>query len=107
MVQIVHKAQKICRISIFFASSYSTLIILIFFTNNRAETNIKPWRGVLKDIKEGNRRTKWKDRIPYAYWKGNPYVASTRKNLLKCNVTSKNDWNTRLYVQVFYFINSA
>ncbi|XP_061373552.1 uncharacterized protein LOC133315888 [Gastrolobium bilobum] len=64
-----------------------------------AETNIKPWRGILKDIKEGNKRTKWKDRVPYAYWKGNPYVAPTRKNLLKCNVTAKNDWNIRLYTQ--------
>ncbi|XP_004510812.1 uncharacterized protein [Cicer arietinum] len=64
-----------------------------------AETNIKPWKEVLKDIKEGNKRTKWKDRVPYAYWKGNPKVAATRKNLMKCNVTSKNDWNTRLYVQ--------
>ncbi|KAJ1381307.1 Lipopolysaccharide-modifying protein, partial [Sesbania bispinosa] len=64
-----------------------------------AETNIKPWRDVLKDIKEGKKRTRWKDRVPYAYWKGNPLVASTRKNLMKCNVTSKNDWNTRLYVQ--------
>ncbi|KAK7292645.1 hypothetical protein RJT34_15496 [Clitoria ternatea] len=64
-----------------------------------AEINIKPWREVLKDIKEGNKKTKWKDRVPYAYWKGNPNVASTRKNLLRCNVTEKNDWNTRLYIQ--------
>ncbi|KAL5062022.1 hypothetical protein RYX36_023759 [Vicia faba] len=64
-----------------------------------AEINIKPWKDTLKDIKEGNKRTKWKDRVPYAYWKGNPYVAQTRKNLLKCNVTSQKDWNTRLYIQ--------
>lgn len=64
-----------------------------------AETNIKPWRNVLKDIKEGNRRTKWKDRVPLAYWRGNPHVAPTRGDLLKCNVSDKADWNTRLYLQ--------
>ncbi|KAL5796196.1 hypothetical protein ACOSQ2_001016 [Xanthoceras sorbifolium] len=61
-----------------------------------AETNIRPWEGILKDIKEGNSKTKWKDRIPYAYWKGNPYVSSTRSKLIKCN---SSQWNTRLYVQ--------
>ncbi|CAJ2657799.1 unnamed protein product [Trifolium pratense] len=64
-----------------------------------AETNIKPWKETLKDIKEGNKKSNWKDRVPYAYWKGNPHVASTRQNLLQCNVTSKNEWNTRLYIQ--------
>ncbi|CAN6711095.1 unnamed protein product [Malus baccata var. baccata] len=64
-----------------------------------AEINIKPWRSLLPSIKEGNKRTKWKDRIPHAYWKGNPHVAPTRKDLLKCNVSEKNDWNTRLYIQ--------
>ncbi|XP_062086945.1 uncharacterized protein LOC133793660 [Humulus lupulus] len=63
------------------------------------ECNIKPWKNVLADIKEGNKRTKWKDRVPYAYWRGNPYVAPTRRDLLKCNVSEKNDWNTRLYIQ--------
>ncbi|BFG21946.1 hypothetical protein CerSpe_082200 [Prunus speciosa] len=58
-----------------------------------AEINIKPWTSLLQGLKEGNKRTKWEDRVPYAYWKGNPYVASTRQDLLKCNV------NTRLYVQ--------
>lgn len=55
---------------------------------------------MLKDIKEGNRRTKWKDREPFAYWRGNPTVARTRADLMKCNVTDKTDWNTRLFVQV-------
>ncbi|KAL6499289.1 hypothetical protein OROHE_025952 [Orobanche hederae] len=65
-----------------------------------AETNIKPWRSVLKDIKEGNERTKWEDRVPYAYWKGNPHVSPWRADLMKCNVTAQSDWNTRLYVQI-------
>ncbi|KAK3227102.1 hypothetical protein Dsin_006964 [Dipteronia sinensis] len=64
-----------------------------------AEINIKPWEGLLKDIKEGNNRSKWMDREPYAYWKGNPYVAESRQELLKCNVSDKHDWNARLYVQ--------
>ena len=54
----------------------------------------------MKDIEEGNKRTKWEDRAPYAYWRGNPNVAATRRDLLKCNVTDKYDWNTRLYIQV-------
>lgn len=39
-------------------------------------------------------------REPYAYWKGNPEVAETRKDLLKCNVSDTQDWNARLYAQV-------
>ncbi|KAK0582891.1 hypothetical protein LWI29_030854 [Acer saccharum] len=61
-----------------------------------AETNIRPWEGILKDIKEGNKRTKWKDRVPYAYWKGNPRVSYSRADLMKCNAS---EWNSRLYVQ--------
>ncbi|GFP93008.1 hypothetical protein PHJA_001445100 [Phtheirospermum japonicum] len=64
-----------------------------------AEINIKPWRSVLREIKEGNEKTKWEDRAPYAYWKGNPNVCPWRADLMKCNVTAHNDWNARLYVQ--------
>ncbi|KAL9228932.1 hypothetical protein vseg_004458 [Gypsophila vaccaria] len=64
-----------------------------------AETNIKPWRNATSDIREGNKRIKWKDRVPYAYWRGNPNVHSRRQDLLKCNLSKDNDWNTRLYVQ--------
>ncbi|KAF7826040.1 O-glucosyltransferase rumi-like protein [Senna tora] len=53
----------------------------------------------MKDIKEGNKRIRWKDRAPYAYWKGNPHVSPTRGDLLKCNVSAQHDWNTRLYIQ--------
>lgn len=66
----------------------------------RAETNIRPWRSVIKEIKEGNKRTKWKDRVPFAYWKGNPHVTPIRKDLIKCNITDKQNFNTLLYVQV-------
>ncbi|ONI23027.1 hypothetical protein PRUPE_2G165200 [Prunus persica] len=67
------------------------------------EVNIKPWRSLLQSIKEGNKRTKWEDRVPYAYWKGNPNVAPTRMGLLKCNDSDKNDWNTRLYIQIWFY----
>ncbi|KAM7261038.1 hypothetical protein ACFE04_026513 [Oxalis oulophora] len=63
------------------------------------ETNIRPWKNVLEEIKNGSKRSKWKDRIPYAYWKGNPRVAETREDLMKCNVSENNDWNARLYIQ--------
>uniref|UniRef100_A0A5B7BT47 Glycosyl transferase CAP10 domain-containing protein n=1 Tax=Davidia involucrata TaxID=16924 RepID=A0A5B7BT47_DAVIN len=64
-----------------------------------AEINIKPWESILKEIKEGNSRTKWMERETYAYWKGNPFVAETRRDLLKCNVSGEQDWNARLFVQ--------
>ncbi|XP_058200768.1 uncharacterized protein LOC131315620 isoform X1 [Rhododendron vialii] len=64
-----------------------------------AEINIKPWDGILKEIREGNKRIRWMEREPFAYWKGNPFVADTRKNLLTCNVSEKQDWNARLFVQ--------
>ncbi|XP_028769185.1 O-glucosyltransferase rumi homolog [Neltuma alba] len=64
-----------------------------------AEINLKPWKDTLEDIKEGNKKIKWEDRVPYAYWKGNPHVAPTRRDLMKCNVSNEHDWNTRIYVQ--------
>ncbi|XP_022732867.1 protein O-glucosyltransferase 1-like [Durio zibethinus] len=64
-----------------------------------AEINIKPWDSILKDIKHGNNQTKWIDREPYAYWKGNPFVAKKRQDLLKCNVSDQQDWNARLFIQ--------
>lgn len=67
----------------------------------RAEINIKPWEELLEELKEGNKRKRWMDREAYAYWKGNPVVAATRVDLLKCNVSDKQDWGARLYNQVF------
>ncbi|KAG5251552.1 KDEL motif-containing protein [Salix suchowensis] len=48
---------------------------------------------------EANKRTRWKDRVPYAYWRGNPNVAASRRQLMWCNVSDKYDWNARLYRQ--------
>lgn len=61
--------------------------------------------ALLNDLEEGNNRRKWVDREPYAYWKGNPAVAATRQDLLKCNVSDKQDWNARVYAQVNIFSN--
>ncbi|GMH00527.1 hypothetical protein Nepgr_002366 [Nepenthes gracilis] len=60
------------------------------------ETNIKPWVQLMRDLEEGNRRTKWMDRAPYAYWKGNLHMGR-RALLLKCNSTK--DWNALIYWQ--------
>ncbi|KAJ8633067.1 hypothetical protein MRB53_026403 [Persea americana] len=63
------------------------------------EVNVKPWETLLKDLKRSNERIKWVDREPYAYWKGNFWVADTRQELRKCNVSKTHDWNARLYSQ--------
>ncbi|XP_057527660.1 uncharacterized protein LOC130806548 [Amaranthus tricolor] len=64
-----------------------------------SEINIKPWEFLSKKLKEGNQRLKFADREPYAYWKGNPFVASHRMDLIKCNVSDKEDWHARVYIQ--------
>uniref|UniRef100_M8BUU7 Glycosyl transferase CAP10 domain-containing protein n=1 Tax=Aegilops tauschii TaxID=37682 RepID=M8BUU7_AEGTA len=64
-----------------------------------AEINIKPWDALQKDLNEGNKRVRWIDREPYAYWKGNPDVAAIRQELVKCNVSSKQEWNARIFKQ--------
>lgn len=69
-------------------------------TDDRPEINIKPWDALQKELNGGNKRVKWLAREPYAYWKGNPDVAVTRQELVKCNVSSKHEWNARIYKQV-------
>ncbi|KAJ6710105.1 KDEL LYS-ASP-GLU-LEU CONTAINING - RELATED [Salix koriyanagi] len=64
-----------------------------------AEINIKPWEIVLEGMVEGNKKIKWQDREPYAYWRGNPHVSPSREDLIKCNVSDKYDWLARLYEQ--------
>ncbi|KAL5718505.1 hypothetical protein ACHQM5_011401 [Ranunculus cassubicifolius] len=63
------------------------------------EVNVKPWESLLKEVNKGNTKVKWKNRVPYAYWKGNPTVAQIRGDLMKCNPSRKQDWNARLYAQ--------
>ncbi|WOG87349.1 hypothetical protein DCAR_0206573 [Daucus carota subsp. sativus] len=62
-----------------------------------AELNIRPWASLKNEMKNGNKKTTWRKRIPYAYWKGNAWVSKNRRALMNCNVTNKNDWNARLY----------
>ncbi|XP_078437153.1 uncharacterized protein LOC144707783 isoform X2 [Wolffia australiana] len=64
-----------------------------------AEVNIRPWGRLAMEMKAANQRKRWRDREPYAFWKGNPWVDPGRQDLLKCNVTDSEDWNARLYVQ--------
>ncbi|XP_054781274.1 uncharacterized protein LOC129288627 [Prosopis cineraria] len=61
------------------------------------ELNIRPWETLLKDIEEGNRKMKWKDRIPYAFWKGNPTTSPIRNKLLKCNASHQHDAYAHIY----------
>lgn len=63
------------------------------------ELNIKPWETLSKDLKEGNKRSRWVEREPLAYWKGNHAVAPNRLDMAKCNVSDKRDWNARIYSQ--------
>ncbi|KAL2577807.1 hypothetical protein AAZV13_16G159900 [Glycine max] len=67
-----------------------------------AEINIKPWHILLGGLKEGTTRIPWLNREPYAYWKGNPAVAETRQDLIKCNVSENQDWNARLFAQDWF-----
>ncbi|VAH14490.1 unnamed protein product [Triticum turgidum subsp. durum] len=62
------------------------------------ETHIEPWTREFRSIKQGSRRVKWPDRVPTAYWKGNPDVASPlRLALLACNDT--NLWRAEIMRQ--------
>ncbi|CAL5397858.1 unnamed protein product [Camellia sinensis] len=66
-------------------------------SSRRPELQIKPWEALRKDLEAGNKRVKWIDRIPYAYWKGNPRVGLVRNELLKCNLTDRHDWGALIY----------
>ncbi|KAG8663858.1 hypothetical protein MANES_01G259300v8 [Manihot esculenta] len=70
-----------------------------------AELSIKPWEDMLKLLVEGTKKKKWKDRVPYAYWKGNPDVSPNREDLMTCNVSDKHDWNARIYAQHYWPIS--
>ncbi|CAH9123765.1 unnamed protein product, partial [Cuscuta epithymum] len=61
------------------------------------ELKIKPWEILKKELQESNEETKWEDREPYAYWKGNAKLGIARRDLVKCNASSKQDYNARIY----------
>ncbi|KAF7833769.1 O-glucosyltransferase rumi-like protein [Senna tora] len=53
-----------------------------------SEINVRPWHVEFPDIKLGSTALTWEQKIPIAYWKGNPDVASpVRTELLNCNDT--------------------
>ncbi|KAK6920151.1 Glycosyl transferase CAP10 domain [Dillenia turbinata] len=60
------------------------------------EINIKPWEALRKDLEEGSNKTKWIDREPYAFWRGNIRTGN-RMELERCNPTDKQDWNARIF----------
>ncbi|XP_010055151.1 protein O-glucosyltransferase 1 [Eucalyptus grandis] len=64
-----------------------------------AEINIGPWESTVRAIRQNSEKIEWNDKVPYAYWKGNTGVAATRRDLMKCNATSGQDWKTHLYHQ--------
>ncbi|KAK9059566.1 hypothetical protein SSX86_020270 [Deinandra increscens subsp. villosa] len=62
------------------------------------EVNLGPWDEEFKSIKQGSQKTSWKNKLPYAYWKGNPDVNSrVREKLLSCNDTNK--WGAQILRQ--------
>ncbi|KAK4266823.1 hypothetical protein QN277_023692 [Acacia crassicarpa] len=62
-----------------------------------AETNIRAWERVSKSIEENNQKLEWKDREPFAFWRGNARVASSRTALSHCNATHHNHWKAHIY----------
>ena len=65
----------------------------------RSEINIRPWQEEFADIKRGSQAVRWRNKIPRAYWKGNPDVASPiRAELLNCNHSRK--WGAQIMRQV-------
>uniref|UniRef100_A0ACD5ZN66 Uncharacterized protein n=1 Tax=Avena sativa TaxID=4498 RepID=A0ACD5ZN66_AVESA len=62
------------------------------------ETHIEPWSREFKSIRQGAKKVRWPERVPTAYWKGNPDVASPlRLALLACNDT--NLWRAEIMRQ--------
>lgn len=55
----------------------------------------------MKDIEEGNKKMKWEDRIPYAFWKGNPTTSRVRQKLVNCNASHQHDTYAHIYDLVF------
>lgn len=62
------------------------------------EIRIKPWDEQFREIKQGSQTKRWTDKIPLAYWKGNPGVLSPiREALLLCN--NSMNWGAEILIQ--------
>lgn len=68
----------------------------------RPELNIKPWKMLIKDLEGANNESKWENREPYAYWKGNARLGR-RPELVRCNLSEEHDWNARIYAIVISY----
>ena len=73
----------------------------------RPEIRIKPWTTLKEELKEGNNRTKWVNREPYAYWRGNIKMGKVREELSKCTHTDEQDWNARIYNLVTHLFHHS
>ncbi|XP_027348989.1 O-glucosyltransferase rumi-like [Abrus precatorius] len=62
-----------------------------------AEVGIRPWEAVLQNIQESNKKIKWKDRVPSAFWKGNIRVSLNRYKLKKCNASDQHGSYAHIY----------
>ncbi|KAK7295057.1 hypothetical protein RJT34_17960 [Clitoria ternatea] len=62
-----------------------------------AELAIRPWEAEMQSIEEGNKKVEWKDRAPYAFWKGNKRVSLKRYALTKCNASTQHDSYAHIY----------
>lgn len=83
----------------------------VFWYLCRPELSIRPWDKLEKDLQHSNEMIKWTEREPYAYWKGNAVLGEARRDLMKCNVSGKQDWNARIYglvsVNSVHFISTC
>ncbi|XVF46743.1 hypothetical protein PTKIN_Ptkin03bG0052800 [Pterospermum kingtungense] len=62
------------------------------------ETNVEAWDEQFKDIKHGSQAQSWVQKIPRAFWKGNPDVeAPIRLELMNCNHPRK--WGAQIIRQ--------
>ncbi|KAL6584600.1 hypothetical protein OROMI_003889 [Orobanche minor] len=62
------------------------------------EINIGPWKDDFESIKQDSQKQSWKNKYPYAYWRGNPDVVSEiRQELLMCNDTEQ--WGAHIMRQ--------
>nr|CAB3465614.1 unnamed protein product [Digitaria exilis] len=71
------------------------------------EVNIRPWAPFLEEVERESRSLPWKDREPYAFWKGNPNVSGLRRDLMRCNGTDDGgkDWHVRVFRQDWGYAN--
>ncbi|KAL3000942.1 hypothetical protein AAZX31_09G239700 [Glycine max] len=53
--------------------------------------SFRGWADLAIKLDESNKKIKWKDRLPYAIWKGKTWVSHKRNDLTKCNASYQHD----------------